>query len=294
MARFRKAAALIACAVMASTVTGCADTSYSVKYGDETVKAGVYIGYLQTELNNQLYTFSYQGIESKDYFSQQVDGVDLSEYVKNNSIKDVKEYVAIKKQFEAEGLSFTDDELKQISSNVNTSWDSMGGMYENNGVSKESLKEIYREALMRSKLFNLYYGEGGKEAPTDEELQKYVNDNYIRYKMIAIYKSSETDESKAAAENEEHLKKRDEYFEKGKDLTFDNFDPLIDEYRAESDAASEADSTQAEDSSRTDESSQADDTSSVADTSSAAESKAEASSAETPDSPAADADSMMS
>ena len=297
MARFRKAAALIACAVMASTVTSCADTSYSVKYGDETVKAGVFIGYVQTELSNQLYTLNAKGVESKDYFSQQIEGVDLAEYVKNNSIKDVKEYVAIKKQFEAEGLSFTDDELKQISSNVNTSWDNMGGMYENNGVSKESLKEIYREALMRSKLFNLYYGEGGKEAPTDEELQKYVNDNYIRYKMIAIYKSSETDESKAAAENEEKLKKRDEYYEKGKDLTFENFDQLIEEYRAESDAASDTDSSQEDDSSQTDDSSSqaSDDTSSVADTSSEssadtsseAESKEEVSSAETPDSPAA-------
>ena len=298
MARFRKAAALIACAVMASTVSGCADTSYSVKYGDETVKAGVYIGYVQTELNNQLYMFSYQGIESKDYFSQEIDGVGLSDYVKNNALKDVKEYVAIKKQFEADGLSFSDDELKDISSNVNTSWENMGGLYEYNGVSKESLKEIYRESLMRSMLFNHYYGEGGSEAPSDEDLQKYVNDNYIRYKMIAIYKSSNSDESAAATENEEKLKKRDEYFDKGKDMTFEEFDQLIADYQAESAAAADTDSSEPDDTSLTDDSSEAsDDTSSVADTSSESESTADDSSAaesvssvDTPDSPAADAD----
>ena len=64
MARFRKAAALVACAVMASTVTGCADTTYSAKCGDETVKAGVYIAYLQNELSNQLYALSNKGVES--------------------------------------------------------------------------------------------------------------------------------------------------------------------------------------------------------------------------------------
>ena len=286
MARFRKAAALIACAVMASTVSGCADTSYSVKYGDETVKAGVYIGYLQTELNNQLYILSYKGIDSKDYFSQQVEGVDLAEYVKNNALKDTKEYVAITKQFAAEGLTLTDDELKAISSNVKSSWDNMGGMYENNGVSKESLKEIYREQLMRTKLFDHYYGEGGSEAPTDEELQKYVNDNFIRYKMIALYKSSDSDESTANAENEEKLKKRDEYFEKGKDMNFDNFDELIAEYKAESESAADTDSSADE----TDTSSEAgDDTSSTADTSSESESTAdessEAESVSTPEGP---------
>ena len=276
MARFRKAAALVACAVMASTVSGCADTSYSVKYGDETVKAGVYIGYLQTELNNQLYMFSYKGIDSKDYFSQQVEGVDLAEYVKNNALKDTKEYVAITKQFAAEGLTLSDDELKAISSNVKSSWDNMGGMYENNGVSKESLKEIYREQLMRTKLFDHYYGEGGPEAPSDDELQKYVNDNFIRYKMISIYKSSSSDESEAAKENEEKLKKRDEYFEKGKDMNFENFDELIAEYKAESESSSDTDSSAAAD----DTSSETgDDTSSVADTSSESESSTDESSA---------------
>ena len=279
MARFRKAAALIACAVMASTVTGCADTTYSVKYGDDTVKAGVYIAYLQNELSNQLYTLSYKGVESKDYFSQQVDGVDLAEYVKNKAIKDTKEYVAVKKQFETEGL------IKELNKNLNESWDSMSGLYENNGVSKESLKEIYRESLMRTKIFNSYYDEGGKEAPTDDEIQKYVNDGFIRYKMIALYKSTETDESKKNAENEEKLKTRDEYYEKGKNLTFDEFDSLIHEYEdassAAAAAAAEADSSQTDDSSQADDSSAAgDDTSSVAETSEAESSAAESSESE--------------
>ena len=280
MARFRKAAALLACAVMASSVTSCADTTYSAKYGDETVKAGVYIAYLQNELNNQIYMFSYQGIESKDYFSQQVDGVDLADYVKNNAEKDVKEYIAIKKQFEAEGLTLSDDELKTLSGNVNTSWDNMGGLYEYNGVSKESLKELYRESLMRTKLFEKYYGVDGTEAPTAEEMQTYVNDNYIRYKMIAVYKSSNSDESAAAAENEENLKTRDEFYEKGKDLTFEEFDTLISEYRDYSSSAAEAASGSADESSET-----PDDTSIVDDTSSSSESTesvdSEASSEET-------------
>ena len=52
MAKFRKTAALLACAIAASTATACSDTTYSLKAGDDEVKAGIYIGYLQNELSN--------------------------------------------------------------------------------------------------------------------------------------------------------------------------------------------------------------------------------------------------
>ncbi|MBR6874443.1 MAG: hypothetical protein IKN17_13135 [Ruminococcus sp.] len=265
MARFRKLAALTACAVIAATVSGCTNTQYSVKYDDKEVKPGVYIGYAFNELNNQIYNLYYTQGVTEDYFSQQVEGVSLSEYVKNNSLKDIKEYAAISKQFEEAGLTISDDELKTMSSNVNSSWDSMGGMYEYIGVSKESLKEIYRESLMRTKLFDSYYAEGGKEPATDEELQKYVNDNYIRYKMISIYKSSATDDETKEAENKTKLETRDKFYEQGKDYSFDDFDKLIDDYNASSSTASDDTSSAADDTS-----SAADDTSSAADDASSA------------------------
>lgn len=264
MARFRKAAALLACMVMASSVTGCSDTTYSLKAGDEEVKAGVYIGFLQNELSTQLNLLYYQGI-TEEPFSQQVEGKTLSEYCKETALKNTKEYIALKKQMEAEGISLTDDQLKNVSSTVNDTWDSYGGLYEYEGISKESLKEIYKASLMSNALFDHYYAEDGKEPVSDEQLQTYINENFLRYKLITIYKSSNTDEAAAAAENEQKLADRDKFLEMAEGVSFEDFDTVIkayDEYTSASD----------DDSSSEDESSEAE---------SAAESSEEASEAET-------------
>lgn len=240
MAKFRRLAALLACVMMASSATACSDTRYSAKIGDDEVKAGVYIAYLSNSLSNQVNTLYYQGITEKP-FDQQIDGVSLSQYVKDDAQRSLKEYCAITKQFDAEGLVITDDEMKQINTNLKTSWDSMGELYEYEGVSKESLKELYLVALKKEKLFDHYYDKDGKQAATDEELQQFINENYLRYKIITIYNSSETDEEKKKAENEEKQKQRDELFDKGKDYSFEQFDELIAEYKAATEAASNTD-----------------------------------------------------
>ncbi|MBR1392831.1 MAG: hypothetical protein IJ561_03240 [Ruminococcus sp.] len=266
MARFRKLAALLACAVMASTATACSDTTYSVKVGDEEVKAGVYIGFIQNELSSQLNMLYYQGI-TEDPFSQQVDGVPLSDYVKDYALKNTKEYIALKKQMEAEGLSLTEDQLKTVSSTANDTWDTYGALYEYEGISKESLKEIYKASLMSNALFDHYYAEDGKEPVSDEQLQTYINENFLRYKIIAIYKSSNSDEAAAAAENEQKLADRDKFLADAEGVSFEDFDEIIKAYDEYTAASSEDDSSSADESSET-SSDESSDTSSEAESSS--------------------------
>ena len=130
---------------------------------------------------------------------------------------------------------------------------------------------------MREELFDYYYAEGGKEAVSDDEMVKYLDDNYLRYKSISFAKtkastdssSSATDSStdSADAANEEAKAKRDEFLEKAQGVSFDDFDSIIDEYndyvasKKAKDSSSAADS----DSSAADSSTSSDDTSSVSD-----------------------------
>lgn len=272
MAKFRKTAALLACAIAASTATACSDTTYSLKAGDDEVKAGIYIGYLQNELSTQLNLLYYQGV-TEDPFSHNVGDVSLSDYVKNAALKSTKEFLAIKKQFEAEGLTLTDEQLKNVNSSINETWKSNGDLYEYEGISKESMKELYKASLWSNAIFEAYYGEEGKEAPSAEELQKYVNDNYLRYKMIVLYKSSASDEETKKSENEAKLKERDEFLAKAAGVSFADFDQIIKEYEDYEAAKSAAESGEGtDDSSEGDPSSSAEDSSSEADASSAEES----------------------
>lgn len=274
MAKFRKTAALLAAVIAAGSVTGCGDTTYSLKSGDEEVKAGVYIGYLQNELSSQLNMLYNKGI-TEDPFSQTVDGKSLSEYVKDTALKSTKEFLALRKQFDAEGLKLTDEQLKSVNSSINETWNSNGELYEYMGISKDSMKELYKASLWSNGIFEAYYGEGGKEAPSADDLKKYIEDNYIRYKMIVLYKSSASDEETKKKENEEKLKERDEFLAKANGLSFADFDALIkehDEYtEAKSAAAKETDDSSKADDSSKDDTSSAADTSSTTDVSSAAD-----------------------
>lgn len=238
MRKGRKLAALLVGVLMATTVTGCANTKYAVKADGEEIKAGIYIGYLEDTLITQVNTLYYQGI-TDDVLNQQVEGMTLSEYAKQEALRNTKEYYAIKKQFEAEGLSFTDDEIEALNSSFKDAWDNSSELFEEIGVGKESYKEIYRDYLRRSRLFSYYYEEGGSKAPTEDEMVKYIDDNYLRYKIMAFYKSSSDDEAVAAEANKEAEEKRDHYYELGKDMTFEEFDQLI-KQKQDDDAAEAA------------------------------------------------------
>ena len=237
MRKAKKLAAVLACVLMATSASGCTNTKYAVKADGEEIKAGIYIGYLQDVLIDQINELYYDGV-TEDYFSQQVEGKSLAEYVKEKALQSTKENYAIKKQFESEGLSFTDEEIKLLNTNFNDAWDNSGELFEEIGVGKESYKEIYRDYLRRSKLFTHYYGEGGEKAPTDDEMVKYIDDNYMRYKIMTFYKSSSEDEATADEANAKALESRDKYYEIGKDYSFEEFDQLIDQRTA--DEAAEA------------------------------------------------------
>jgi len=297
MAKFRRTAALLACVIAAVSVTGCTDTTYVLKSGDDEVKAGVYIGFMQDELSAQLNMLYNQGV-TNDPFSQKVEDKPLADYLKEYALKNTKEYLALKKQFSAEGLKLTDEETKTISTTVNNVWKSNGEYYENAGISKESYKEIYKASFWSRGLFQAYYGKGGKENPSDEDMQKYINDNYIRYKLISIDKSTATDEETKKTETAALEKDRDDFLKKAEGVSFEDFDKLITEYdefkkakeEAEKadDSSSTDDSSKADDSSSTDDSSKADDSSATDDSSKADDSSATDDSSKTDDSSATD------
>ena len=291
MAKFRRTAALLACVIAAVSVTGCTDTTYVLKSGDDEVKAGVYIGFMQDELSAQLNMLYNQGV-TNDPFSQKVEDKPLADYLKEYALKNTKEYLALKKQFSAEGLKLTDEETKTISTTVNNVWKSNGEYYENAGISKESYKEIYKASFWSRGLFQAYYGKGGKENPSDEDMQKYINDNYIRYKLISIDKSTATDEETKKTETAALEKDRDDFLKKAEGVSFEDFDKLITEYdefkKAKEEAEKADDSSKTDDSSSTDDSSKADDSSSTDDSSKTDDSSATDDSSKTDDSSATD------
>lgn len=278
MAKAKKiTAALTAALLCTASLTACSDTSYVMTAGDSKINAGIYIYNELTEMSYQMTMMYYQKGIKKDYFDQKVDGKAFDEYLSDYALTATKEYAAVVDKFNELGLTLSDEDIKSINDSISSTWDSQGEFYESEGISKESVKLALKGSKMRDELFDHYYAEGGEEAVSDDEMVKYLDDNYLRYKSISFAKtkastdssSSATDSStdSADAANEEAKAKRDEFLEKAQGVSFDDFDRIIDEYndyvasKKASDSSSAADS----DSSASDSSTASDDTSSVSD-----------------------------
>ena len=278
MAKAKKiTAALTAALLCTASLTSCSDTSYVMTVGDSKINAGIYIYNELTEMSYQMTMMYYQKGIKKDYFDQKVDGKAFDEYLSDYALTATKEYAAVVDKFNELGLTLSDEDIKSINDSISSTWDSQGEFYESEGISKESVKLALKGSKMREELFDHYYAEGGEEAVSDDEMVKYLDDNYLRYKSISFAKtkastdssSSATDSStdSAAAANEEAKAKRDEFLEKAQGVSFDDFDSIIDEYNDYVASKKAADSSSAtdSDSSAADSSTASDDTSSVSD-----------------------------
>ena len=231
----RAAAAAVAALVAAASVTGCASsTDYSLTANGKKVNAGVYINFILSEMSNQMYQMYYSGEITKmeDCFEKQVDGKDFTAYVKDKALDNTKEFAAIAAKFDELGLSLSEDDAKTIETSVSNAWSSQKDYYELEGISRESLKMCSELSYKKNAIFDHYYSENGVEAVSKDQIQQYVNDNYVRYKLLTIPKSSETDEEAKNKENEELKKLWEQYASEAESLDFAGFDKIFDEYDA--------------------------------------------------------------
>ena len=253
MERFsmKRAVAVLAAAVMtAASVTGCSSsTDYSMTANGKKVNAGVYINFILNEMTNQMYTMYYSGeiTEMKECLDKQVDGVDFRTYVKDKALEQTKEFVAVQTKFDELGLTLSEDDVSQIEDSISSTWGSQKEFYELEGVSRESLKMCFEHSYKKEAIFDHYYMEGGETPVTDDDVNKYISDNYIRYKLVTIPKSTNEDAEQAKTENEEYKNLWEQYIAEAEELDFAGFDKIISEYdeysaakQAEEQAALEA------------------------------------------------------
>ena len=252
MADFKKiAAAAVAVAMCGACLTGCSDTKYIVSYDNKKVNSGIYLYNMLSEMQQQMYMMSMtqQSTDDSssgeiDYFSQEVEGKKFADYISDKCNESIKEYAAVVAQCEKLGIKLTDEETKEISDSVGDSWTAAGDMFEEMGISKESMKLAEEESKLRNKLFDYYYAENGKEEVRNDEMSKYLQDNYVRYKTITIAKSTETDEKKKKEENEKNEKLLEKYLKQAQKTDFDGFDKVIEAYNKETTASDSSSETE--------------------------------------------------
>ncbi|MEG2371309.1 MAG: hypothetical protein RSB36_00850 [Hydrogenoanaerobacterium sp.] len=190
--KFKKIAALLLAAVMASSLAACnsKDVGWIAKTSDgEEIPSGVYIAGMVNA-----YTAAESKVEDKEkkVLGQTVDGKPAEQWIAEESDKAFARYVGVTEKAKAQGLSISPDEKSFLQQQVQYQWQYLGSIYQQNGVSLESLTKTLESSYKESMLFNAKYGKDGTEPIPDDTLLKEFQTNF--YKTIYVTMSL-TDEN---------------------------------------------------------------------------------------------------
>ncbi len=188
-----------------------------------SIRNGVYLSFQQTAYNEAYNKIQEQNGTSDsssstseiDVLAENVENKSASEWIKEQTIKEVRKFVAVQKLCNEYGITLTEDEIKEMNDDLQSTWDeenmyvmytmgfnTLGEYYESFGVGIESMKEIRKANALSDKLFLHYYDTDGEYPVTKDEINTYLTENYAAVKMLTLKytdaegKALETDEAK--------------------------------------------------------------------------------------------------
>lgn len=190
MINLKKIAATAVAAATAAVCVGCNRAmAYPLTIDGVPVKAGIYIYYSYAAYSEAISTIQEQNEDldttDNDLVKEQIiDGVDTLTWIQNKTMEYCKEYVAVQKDFEEKGLSLTKEETDDVEQYVSSAWETNGEIFERNGISEASVKDVLASTYKSSELFLYYYGVDGEKGVTEDELKDYYIDNDARVRYI--------------------------------------------------------------------------------------------------------------
>ena len=251
---FKKIAAGVLAVVLAASLCGC-DKGYIMTVDGMEIRNGIYLTYLQSAYTDAGTALQEQNSANSDtsdtsetsetsdtsedsdspasdessntseesipITEEEIDGKTGSQWIKDEALKSVRRFVAIRRKCAELGLELTADEQKNLNTQFSQVWDTenqyvyyvfgyktMGEYYESKGIGKESMKEIYKSNELQTKLFEYYYGKGGELEVPESEIDDYLKENRAAVKVLEFeYKDAsgnalEKDEDKKAVKDE--------------------------------------------------------------------------------------------
>ncbi|MBQ5317713.1 MAG: hypothetical protein J6K17_01280 [Oscillospiraceae bacterium] len=230
MSLIKKLSAVAVTSAMALSLASCGkDTTWGAKIDDTELRAGIFIYYQSDALSR---AYDYMTETDTDVMAITIDGMSTEDWVNDQALKGMQEYVAIENKFDELGLTFENKEDELAKVNVEQWWEYVSEYFEGIGVSQESYLDVAINGEKKAAIFDYYYGEGGEMEVPEDEIKAILNADYARIKYIDmplkdgegnLLKSEGKAEIKAMAE---------EYIERMSttDVTFEEISKEYDEY----------------------------------------------------------------
>ena len=182
MSLIKKLSAVAVTAAMALSLASCGqDTTWGAKIDDTELRAGIFI-YYQSDAFSRAYDHMIE--TDTDVMALTIEGMSTKDWVNDQAIKGMQEFVAIENKFEELGLTFENKEEELAKANVEQWWEYVSEYFEGIGVSKESYLDVVINGEKKAAVFDYYYGEGGEKEVVEADIKAYLNDNFARIKYI--------------------------------------------------------------------------------------------------------------
>ncbi len=185
-------ALVLSLALMVAVFAGCHEKGeIAVTIGGNEFTSGYYacaLVYADTEARNRVLeeNMSEDGTMPADfeYWDYDLDKTDYVEWVKNRAVDNLKQIAAVIEICEQKKISLTEDELKDIETNVDSQWREASVYMEKNGIAKETYLKYQKDVYLMEKYFEALYGKDGEMAISDEDISKQLSENYMLVNVL--------------------------------------------------------------------------------------------------------------
>ena len=199
----KKATALLAVCAIAIGMTACGTSSGS-EIVAENENTKITMGAYAYCMYSAYYQASYYVPDStKSILSQEINGQPAEDWMRDRALENMKSMFVVDAKAAELGVSFTDEERKNIDTNMDSSWNTSQDFIKqliSYGVTKEGVKQLSFEFNLKyTKIFQTLYGEGGEKAVSAEDKKAHLIGNYADFAYFTKSVSSLTDDEKTAA-----------------------------------------------------------------------------------------------
>jgi len=197
--------------VAAMLFAGCGkDVSYIGTVDGEQIPVADYTTHMLSAFGKaQEMTECEMSVEA--VLAQEIEGMPGDQWICEETMKNLRESIAVLKEFERQGLVLSAGAEEAVKENVDSQWKKYSESYSSNGITQLSLYKKNSITYMSQELFKVLYGEGGEKALSQEELAEFFDQDYMFFRMIAILKTDEKGEPLSDEELEEQLLKAQDY-----------------------------------------------------------------------------------
>lgn len=158
------------------------DVSYVMRYGDEEITPGMYVGYTVEYYINGISMLD----SSTDYFSQTINDMSLESWITVSATEAAQTHLAVAVLAAEYGIELDDEDIADAEDLADYKWTYYGTLYEASGCSYESVLKISEYDILYAKVFEFIYSDGGELEVPEDEIKEYYEENYAEVKSLSI------------------------------------------------------------------------------------------------------------